>query len=260
MLWKQHRQALLSDCLDAAKRVLDMKDLIEAILKGLTGYIPLLAKVVAAPRVNVPRLVNEPSDPLRHALVFCGISLAISFAVQAPLLAEGQDFVTSVGAFFLVKLFELLVFNAILVLLFKMIGGSGTFEQTLTVSLYVSGPVYVFVTFAQIIGLGLLAGQDTRIAMDLRFGTLDFTSPRWADFTNTHPMEGYGLIALSLFTIAAVIAWFLHCWSIYRHLHDLSRLRSGLAYIIAFALFFAVAFLRVLAVRGLTVGTPTGIV
>lgn len=253
------RQGLASKSSDTTKRVFDVKDLIEAILKGLTAYIPLLAKVVSAPRTNVPRLVREPAEPLRHALIFCGISLAISFAVQAPLLAEGRDFTTTVGAFFLVKLFEVLLFNAILVLLFKLIGGTGSFEQTLTASLYISGPVYVFVTFAQIIGLGLLAGGDPRIAADLRFGTLDFASPRWTEFTSTYPMEGYGLIALTLFTFTAVIAWFLHCWSIYRHLHNLSRLRSGLAYVIAFALFFAVALLRVLAVRGLTVGTPTGL-
>ena len=219
----------------------------------------MLASVIADPKTNVPRLVSEPDDPLRHALLFCGISLAITFAAQAPLLADGQDFTATAGALLMVKLFEVLLFNAILVMIFKLIGGTGTFEQTLTASLYISSPVYLFVIFAQIIGVGLLAGGDPQIALSWRYGVLDYASPQWATFATTYPTEAYGLTILAPITFSVVIAWFIYCWSIYRELHNLTRWRSLLAYLLAFVLFLGVGYLRVLVVRGLGAGAALGI-
>lgn len=235
-----------------------VKDLIEAILKGLTSYIPMLASVVSNPKTNIPRLVREPSEPLRHALVFCGISIAIAFVAQAPLLTEGMEFTTAAGALFAVKLFELLLFNAILMILFKLIGGTGTFETTLTASLYIISPVYLFLIFTQIIGMGILAGADPVIARDWRLGTLDFASQNWANFVLAHATEAYAAAALGLFALAATIGWYIYCWSVYRTLHQLTRTRSAFAYLIAFVLFYGVAMLRIFAIRGLTAGTALG--
>lgn len=236
-----------------------MKDLIEAILKGLSSYIPMLASVVSNPKTNIPRLVREPSEPLRHALMFCGISVALAFIAQAPLLTGDIDFTTAAGALFAIKLFELLLFNAVLVLVFKLIGGTGSFETTLTASLYIISPIYLFLIFTQIIGMGILSGGDATIARNWRLGTLDFASAEWANFILAHPAEAYATAALALFSMAATIGWYIYCWSIYRDLHELTRFRSTLAYLIAFVLFYAVAMLRIFAVRGLTGGTPLGI-
>ena len=236
-----------------------MKDLIEAILKGLSSYIPMLASVVSNPKINIPRLVREPSDALRHALVFCGISVALAFVAQAPLLTAELDFTTAAGALFAIKLFELLLFNAVLMIVFKIIGGTGSFETTLTASLYIISPVYLFLIFTQIIGMGILAGGDPTIARDWRLGTLDFASPDWANFVLTYPGEAYATTALGLVSMIITLGWYIYCWSIYRTLHDLTRFRSALAYVIAFILFYAVAMLRIFAVRGLTGGTTLGI-
>ncbi|MBJ6370815.1 hypothetical protein [Sedimentitalea arenosa] len=236
-----------------------MKDLIEAIIKGLSSYIPMLVSVVANPKINIPRLVMEPSEPLRHALVFCGISIGIAFLAQAPLLAEGQDFATVAGALFVVKLFEILLFNAALILVFRLVGGTGTFEQTLIASIYIASPIYLFLVFGQIIAMGILAGADPLIAQIWRYGGLDFASTQWADFSRANMAEAYGLMALALITFVVAITWYIYCWSIYRRLHALSRQRSLLAYLLAFVLFYCVGFLRYLAVLGLNSGELPGI-
>lgn len=236
-----------------------MKDLIEAVLQSISKYIPLLVSVIANPRTTVPRLVHERDDPLRHALIFCGISIAITFVAQAPLLTAGQDFTTSAGALFMVKLFEVLVFNAILLMVFKLVGGTGTFEHTLSVSLYISGPIYLFVIFAQIIGLGLIASRDTELAFNWRYGVLDTTSSQWTAFVNAYPGASLGLTALALVTLGVVIGWYIYCWRIYRDLHGLTRWRSVLAYILAFVFFCGVAYLRSLIIRGLSAGTVLGL-
>lgn len=69
-----------------------MKDLIEIILKGLAGYVPVLVSVVSTPKRSILKLIIDESDKLNKALIFCGITIAIGFAFQAPLLLVGQDF------------------------------------------------------------------------------------------------------------------------------------------------------------------------
>ena len=63
---------------------------------------------------------------------------------------------------------------------------------------------------------------------------------------------------LLLAQILTMVIWMLICWPVYRAIHQVSRLRSAVAYVLAFAAVLALAPVFTLLLRGLHAGNlPT---
>ncbi len=236
-----------------------MKDLVEFILKGLRGYLPVLVSVVGTPKRSILKLITNEPDKLNKALIFCGISIAIGFVFQAPLLKAGQDFVIIAGSMLALKIFALLTFAGVILLGFKLVGGKGDFETTLCAGLYIISPVYLFLIITHVISIGILSTYDPELATIWRSGQ-SLTPAQLQNFINAAPLSAVSLIVLRLFQFLISIIWFIICWGTYRIIHQVSLARSVLVYFIATFTWYVYWALTVVMMRGLHNGalSPIG--
>jgi len=233
-----------------------MKDLVEILWRNLTLYIPVLAAVVSAPRTTIASLVEE-KDRLAKALTFTGVTVAIGFLLQAPLTAEGTDILTVGGSMIAYKLIAILVFAGVIMAAFRVVGGKGSFEATLCAYLYVICPLYLALVVLDAVTLGALASWNRDAA--LRWSLAREISQAHIDaLFAARPGLGAGVTLLLLAQILTMVIWMLICWPVYRAIHQVSRLRSAVAYVLAFAAVLALAPVFTLLLRGLHAGNlPT---
>ena len=236
-----------------------MKDLVEIILKGLVGYLPVLVSVICTPKRSILKLITNAPDKLNKALTFCGISIAIGFVFQAPLLQTGQDFVTIAGSMLALKIFAILTFAGVIILGFKLVGGKGDYETTLCAGLYIISPVYLFLVVTHVISIGIMSTHDPELATIWRSGQ-SLTPEQIQNFISLAPVSAISLILLRLFQFLISIIWFLICWGTYRIIHEVSLTRSTLVYLIATLMWYVYWALTVLIMRGLHNGVLSPIV
>lgn len=227
-----------------------MKDLIEIILKGFLGYLPVLISVTTTPKPSILKLIANEPGKLNKALTFCFISIAIGFIFQAPLLKTSQDFVAIAGSILVIKIFAILTFAGVILLGFRLFGGIGDYETTLCAGLYITSPIYLFFVVTYVIGIGILSTHDPELALSWRLGQL---TPE-QNLSNLSPLlaSSFNVLLLSQFFISFV--WFIVCWGTYRVIHQVSRVKSMLVYFFATIMWYVYWAITVLIIKGLNNG------
>ena len=235
-----------------------MKDLLEILLKGLGGYLPILVRVISMPKTNILQLVAEEPGKLNNALSFAGLTIVITFAFQLPLLA-GQDFLTVAGSLLALKIIAFITFAAGILLLFRLVGGRGDFETTLCAGLYIVSPMYLFLILAHSFGMGILSNYDPELAKTWH-SSLIFTEQQFQEFRTAAPSVANSFLALQLLQVLLSAGWYLICWGVYREIHQVSRIRSTFVYLIATVMMYCYWQVTVVIMKGLYGGvlSPMG--
>jgi hypothetical protein len=208
-----------------------VKDLLERILKQLPGYLPDLASLVTRPKTAILRWVGEAAGDLTRPLTFVGVSVAIGFLLQLPQLGKEDAFTTLVASMAVFKVLALVMFAAIIQLVFRMAGGHASFAATFSAYLYIVSPLYIAGVILEIARLGVLRVYDPAIAVAVRLDPdyLVANTERWRTFNAAAPGLALVYVILMLATIFAVLGWFVACWGAIRQLHSIGRWRSALA-------------------------------
>ncbi len=235
-----------------------MKELIEIIVKGFLGYLPVLIAVTTKPKPSILKLITNEPDKLNKALTFCFISIAIGFVLQAPLLKTSQDFVTIAGSLGAIKLFAALIFAGVIKQCFVLVGGKADYETTLCAGLYITSPIYLFVVVTYLIEIGILSSYNPEYVLSWRSGEL--TPEQTQAFFSSSPLLAYSLSLLQLSQFLISIVWFIVCWGTYRVIHQVSRTRSVLVYFFAILMWYVYWVTTILIVKALNNGVLLPIV
>ncbi|HJQ55993.1 MAG TPA: YIP1 family protein [Vineibacter sp.] len=219
-----------------------MKELLERIFKYLPAYVPELTRLIARPKTTVARFTAGATDDLTHALVFVGITVAIGFVLQAPTLAKGHDFLTIVGSMIAFKIVAFLAFSAVIFGVMRLLGGNGEYLKTLAVYAYLVCPAYLAAVVLDLIGRGIVRSHDEQLAArlvnepGLLLGTADYDA-----FFDKAPGLASVYVLVYLTQLVVLVTWFFLCWGALRQVHGLSRLRSTMAGVLAYAAAWVVA-------------------
>jgi hypothetical protein len=208
-----------------------VKELLEPVLKQLPSYLPDLVSLVTGPKTAIQRWIGKTKGDLARPLVFVAVSVAIGFLLQLPQLGGERDFTTLVASMAVFKVLALLLFAAIIHLLFLAAGGRARFAATFSAYLYFVSPLYLVLVILDTAALGVLRAYDPAAGAAARLepGQLFADSERMRTFATAAPglALAYGL--LNYTAIIAVLGWFIACWGALRHLHAVARWRSALA-------------------------------
>ena len=230
-----------------------MKDLVEFLSKNLAGYLPVLISVIAAPNRSVSKLIADGQDRLNRALLFGGITIAIGFAFQAPLLHKDQNFATIAGSILAFKIVAILIFSWAILLAFRLMGGKGSYETTLCAYLYVVSPLYLLWILLNVVNIGILSTYDPALAMSWRSGQF-LTADQIKEFTSTTPLRAASFMLLVIIQTFCTPAWFAIYWGTFRGIHQVSLFRATLAFLISVVVCYAFFVLSVLMLQGLHSG------
>ncbi len=231
----------------------------EIVLKGFVGYLPVLVSVVTAPKPSILKLITDTPNRANKAFIFCGISIAIGFIIQAPLLKSGQDIVTVGGSLLALKIFAIVTFAGIITMGFRLVGGKGDFNTTLYAGLYIVSPIYLFLVLTHIIGIGIVSTHDPALAEIWRAG--QFAKNEVVEgFIRSAPYSTVGLLGLRLFQFLASMVWFLICWGTYRVVHQVTPARSALVYLVVTIMWYLYWIVTMLIVKGLFRGELSPII
>ncbi len=214
-----------------------MKDLLERVLKQLPSYLPDLVSLVTGPKTAIRRWIEEEAGDLTRPLIFVGVSVAIGFLLQLPQLGKEADFTTLVASMAVFKILALLLFAAIIHVLFKLLRGRASFDATFSAYLYIVSPLYLVLVIVETATLGVLRAYDPAVGVAERINPSQLLadSERMQAFTDAAPglALAYGLlISVRVFV---VFGWFIACWGALTKVHAVARWRSALAGIATFA-------------------------
>jgi len=227
-----------------------MKDLVEYILKGLAGYVPLLASIIAKPKRTISKLTTSEPDSLNKALTFAGFTIALAFVFQAPLVPEGKDFVKVAGSLLVLKIIAYLTFSGLMLAAFRLVGGKGNYLTTLCACLYITSPIYLFQIFTHVVCLGLIATHDPEFAT-IWNTNVNLNEQLVQEFFKLAPVVAIAVAAILWFQFLISVIWFLICWGVYRNIHQVSWIKSVFVYLITTVLWYSYWWLTVLAMKGL---------
>jgi len=220
-----------------------VKDLLERVLKQLPSYLPDLASLVAGPKTAIRRWVEEAAGDLTRPLIFVAVSVVIGFLLQLPQVGREADFATLVASMAVYKLLALMLFAAIIHLLFLVVGGRASFAATFSAYLYIVSPLYLVGVIAETAALGVLRAYDPAVGAAARLDP----SYLFADVERRLAFEmaapGFALAYYLLYFALLIVSlgWLIACWGALRHLHAVARWRSalaGIATLAAAAIFF----------------------
>jgi len=210
-----------------------MKDLVEILWRSLATYIPILVAVVTAPRTTILEQIAEPEGRFQRALSFVGVTVAIGFLLQAPLARDASELMSVAGSMIAFKVVAILLFAGIITLSFRIVGGSGSFETTLSAYLYSVSPIYLLLILLDMMMRGALTRFDPEVARAWMI-TRSLSDETLDVMFASAPGLAATVTLLMLAQLLGLLAWLLICWRVYRTIHRVSAPRSAAAYVMAF--------------------------
>ena len=230
-----------------------MKDLLATVFGNLRTYVPVLAALVARPKTTIAKHVAGDEADLSGALVFVGITVAIGFAFQAPLLRPGEDFTMTAGAMAAFKIL-IIPFDAFLVwVAFRIVGGTGRYDATLSAYLYVISPLYLALIVLNTTALGLVIAGNPDLADKIRDSRAYlFDNPDQLEaLAENAPFIAWGYIGLLYLQFLTLLIWGILCLGAFRRIHAVSKVRSAVAYVISFVAISLTLFVIYFVMLGL---------
>ena len=212
-----------------------MKELLELVLRRLPAYAGQWLSLLSEPKRFLARQDLAAKGALPDALVFLGVSLALAFIAQLPLLTGSPDPLTSLSVRATVTFLSLLLTVAVLQLCWRVVGGKGELKATFLLSCYIVGfSMLLFLAF-------LLAGEGLFRLLDPE-GHRDFHQGELASFDGS-AFRLYAALLIAGLTAASVWAWAV--WGAYRRVHGVSQGRSAIAFLLFNTLGLAVLLIIV---------------
>jgi hypothetical protein len=203
-----------------------MKDLLEKILSYLPVYIPDLIHIVSRPKHFVAERNKGNEGDLIKAFTFLGVSLAIFFILQAPVTTLGRSLLNDTASRGILYLLSIVVFSAVLLLSWRIVGGKATYQGYLLTSSYYGGVIAIGLAIATLSSVGILRAfyPESKALFDKFVATGNISLVYNAEST---VLRGI-VVSFLLFLVVAVpsFVWGLIGWGAYRELNQLPRSRS----------------------------------
>ena len=231
-----------------------MKEFASIFFKHLSGYVLTLRSVTGSPtRAITDRVINK-RNKLNNAFVFVAMTLAIGFAFQAPLVHATENSVTTMSSMLAFKIIAILVFSAVMWSVFRILGGKGDYETTLSAYLYVICPIYLLSLILTLIAVGIITTHDASLATSFRDLNPSGNQAQLAAFIKEAPAAAIAVTVVLIAALVAPFVWFGICWGVFRRIHRISAGRSFVAYLFVMLLLFGFAWIwrfMMTAVHGL---------
>ena len=214
-----------------------LKEFLEGIAAYGPRYLGELIAIFSGPKRFMAALELDAPDLLSRALLFYVMSLSIAFVFQLPFRAPAEELWIPFVVTMSVSLVSIFINTALVMLAFRMVGGSGSLQHHLILSFFVLGPFNVLISLIAAASKGIVKLRSPELlslydeAFEKAFLPLNFGDPANARFIPL--VENGATLAATLFTFVAVysftLTWMILTWGGFRHLNSVARGRSALA-------------------------------
>jgi hypothetical protein len=169
-------------------------------------------------------------------------------------LQHGQDFVTVAGSMLVFKILSILLFSGIIMMAFRLFGGTGNYENTLCAYLYIVSPLYLFLLLLYILNIGIFSTYDENMAINWQAGD-GLTHEQIMNYVDVVPIMAIITFFIWLLEILSPIVWFLVCWGAFRAIHQVLLVRSTLSFLLTLLIWPFFLMLNIFIIKGLYKGS-----
>jgi hypothetical protein len=203
-----------------------MKELIAKLVEEVPAYARRFIDLLTSPRRYVARLDLESESALKDAFTFLAVTFGLCFIVELPLVAQSQNKEALFGEIAVLSALGFVMNLLILVLSWRLVGGQITLRRVVVYSCYFASISTVISLACTLMGVAIFKGFDPALAGQM----FDGVAPDPVDLMKS---SGY-LWFWALFGIGLllVFVWLFFVWGAYRELTGVSKLRSGIAFVI----------------------------
>lgn len=203
-----------------------MKDLIDKLLAAIPAYVRQFIALLSGPKRFVEGLDFESDTALEQALTFLAVTFALAFIVQVPLMPEKQNKEIFFGVSAVAAALSFVLSALILLASWRVVGGKLSWRKFAISSCYFSAISSLILLVAVLVAIGVLKLVDPADAAKI-FGGTPIDPAEVTNWTALIVFEAIGVLGY-----LAAYVWVFAVWGAYRDLNQVSRLRSGIAFVI----------------------------
>lgn len=213
-----------------------MKELLDAVIKHLPGYLSGIMSLVTGPKTTIVRWVYEQNGDFTRPIIFVALSVAFGFLLQIPQISKNPDSVMLVVGMAVYKILAIVLFAAIIHWFLRVVRGHASFAETCSAYLYLISPLYIVLVVLHMAAFGILQTYDpvVAIAAILDPSYMSTNSEQWRVFMDTAPKLAVAYNLMNFASAIVLIGWFIVCWGAFRRLHGVTFWGSVLAGIATF--------------------------
>jgi Yip1 domain len=232
-----------------------MKEFLEALAAYGPKFFDDFIGIISGPKRFLRGVDSAKPNSMTQAVNFYVLCLLVAFVMELPFLSTGKQPWSLFPVEVALYLMGTVIIAATFRFLFRLVGGSGSFRDHLVLTLYISGPMYLWGSLGAATTKGIVLVNQPGLYplfkqyMDetLTFGAL--SEPHYdALFDQPSVMIA---ILLSWCLLMSTSIWLLLCWGAYRFLNHVTRFRSFIAVVLAIAISIPLGYALVAAQRGL---------
>jgi hypothetical protein len=199
-----------------------MKDLIEKILTYLPQYLTNFGLVFSGPKTFIASKNANADDAFFDAMLFLGVSVALSIIMTAPLQPAGKDLWTHVGSSSVVVLITVVLAATVVRIAWWIVGGRASPQSFFVTYAYFFGVIFVLLIAVQLLSFGFFKVFEPELYR--QFIEASQKKQPMPDMSGS----SIPLIALSIYGVGYVVLgfWGFLGWGAYRQLNGLGKLRS----------------------------------
>ena len=203
-----------------------MKELIDKLLAEIPAYARRFVDLITAPKRYVAHTDQNSETALQDAFTFLAVTFGLSYLVQLPLIAQSQNKQVLFGVSAVLTAMGFMLSVLALALSWKLVGGRVALRNIVIYSCYFGSISTVISLACTLVGVAIFKGFDPALASQVFGGEA-------TDAVDLLKSAGY-LWFLTLLGIGLllVFVWLFSVWGAYRELTGVSKLRSGIAYVI----------------------------
>lgn len=200
-------------------------------LAFLPSYLNDLMAAVTRPKSFIAERNTGKEGDLKNCLVFLGITVFITAALQAPLQPK-HGLLTAYVNYGLRFLLLVISLSGILRLSWRIVGGKAEFTRFLITFSYYAAVILLGLVCATLALFGILHELDPQL-----YTLLQKTGETgdWRTFLQADPFQRTSFIAATIgyaLIVLLTVIWGVAGWGAFRELNGLSRLRSTIALIL----------------------------
>ncbi|MBV9926629.1 MAG: hypothetical protein JOZ96_16540 [Acidobacteria bacterium] len=231
-----------------------MKDLVLLILKRIPQYFSDFVSCLSAPKAFVRARNGDDQQALAEAMIFLGISFAISMILYWPLIPTQVESARYLAGRALLNLILVAAATGATLLGWRCVGGKAQFGRYFIITCYYWGVVLVCMTLILVCAFGVVKILDPEIYPIIVDAStrVQFSNPKLneifsgPDGTRHMTVSFIFSLFIVVFLPVAVTAWSILGWGAYREINGLTKRQSFAAAMLASLFSFGLAIFSTL--------------
>lgn len=223
-----------------------MKELLERVIGVIPAYVSDFLSFISGPKKFILDRLDQDESAMQNALVFFGVSFAISWIIKAPLMRSVSplDPLSQFGTEAAFVFICAGAYGGAIYVAWRLVGGKAGLSRFFVIHFHFAGVLLIIMAGTFLATMGIIRAGDAHLYKEM-FDAAEGGRMYSFVLENAEALMAHRpfLISLIVFYVgcAGGLLWIFTGWGAYRKLNQMTKLQSALAGVLFMAFSILVA-------------------